>query len=142
MSSISPLMLTVIAGLCNDNHNTKKQAELECKVEKEHDYQYPGALNVLDLPFDVDSGLLVWCIDAVPDTQSVPALCHHHITAGNPLHIATVGQQGDTLLVAYVVQVQLPPFISEQQVRSPGIELLHKTEKENDMQCVQYLHWV
>ena len=86
---------------------------------------YPGSLNVLNIPLDGKHGLLVRCIDAVPDTQAASALGHHHVTARHPLNIAAVGQQCGALLLCYVVQVQVAALVSEQQMRRSGIQLLY-----------------
>lgn len=89
-----------------------------------HRFTHPGALNVLHIPFDGHNSLLVRSIDAVPDTQIASALGHYHITSRNPLHVTAVRQQGYTLLLSDVEEVQLALLVSEQQMRCPGIQLL------------------
>lgn len=101
---------------CNLNaHNMSQQA---------HKCTHPGALNVLHIPLDGHNSLLVRSIDAVPDTQVAPALRHYHITSRNPLHVIAVWQQGCTLLLSDVEEVQVALLVSEQQVSGPGIQLL------------------
>ena len=86
---------------------------------------YPCSFNVFDVSLDRQHCLLVRCIDAVPDTQAASALSYHNITAWHPLDIAAVGQQCGALLLGDVVQMQVATLVSEQQMRRPGIQLLH-----------------
>lgn len=79
---------------------------------------------VTRLTLDGEHGDLIWLVDAVPHTQVGAALRHHHVTAGHPLHIAAVVEQGGALLLCYVVEVQVVLLVTEQQVRAALIELL------------------
>lgn len=92
--------------------------------QQAHKCTHPGALNVLHIPLDGHNSLLVRSIDAVPDTQVAPALCHYHITSRNPLHVTAVRQQGCTLLLGDVEEVQVALLVSEQQMGCPGVQLL------------------
>lgn len=85
---------------------------------------YPGALNVLYIALDGHDGLLIWGMDAVPDTQVASALRHHHVTARNPLHIAAEWQKGGALLLGNVEDVQVALLVTEKQVRCPSVQLL------------------
>ena len=109
-----------------DAHNMSQQA---------HKCTHPGALNVFHIPLDGHHSLLVRSIDAVPDTQVASALGHHHITSRNPLHVAAVWQQGCTLLLSDVEEVQMALLVSKQQVSCPGIQLL-QTAKLSQHQAV------
>lgn len=104
-------------------------------LQQAHKCTHPGALNVLHIPLDGHNSLLVWSIDAVPDTQVAPALRHYHITSWNPLHITAVRQQGCTLLLSNVEEVKVTLLVSKQQVSCPGIQLL-QTVKLSKHQAV------
>ena len=92
--------------------------------QQAHKCTHPGALNVLHISLDGHNSLLVRSINAVPDTQVASALRHYHITSRNPLHVTAVWQQGCTLLLSDVEEVQLALLVSEQQVSCPGVQLL------------------
>ena len=63
----------------------------------------------LDPQSDLDGehGDALGAVDAVPDAQVPSVLSHHHITAGNPLHVRAETQQRGLHTRLYVVQVEL-----------------------------------
>jgi len=119
--------MRLVERICKLNaHNMSRQAR-RCT--------HPGAFNVFHIPLDGHNSLLVRSMDAVPDTQVASALRHYHITSRNPLHVTAVRQQGCTLLLRNVEEVQLALLVSEQQMSGPGIQLL-QTAKLSQHQAV------
>jgi hypothetical protein len=55
----------------------------------------------------------VRCLDAVPQAQLAPALCHNYIAARDPLAVLGIGLQRAACLRVQVHQVQPVLFISE-----------------------------
>lgn len=56
---------------------------------------------------DLEHADFVGHVNVVPDTEVVPALCHHHVTQRHPLHIGAVVEQRAVCLVLHVIQMEL-----------------------------------
>ncbi len=54
-----------------------------------------------------EHGDLVWHVNVVPDTQTVPVLGHNHITLRHPLHIRAVVQKRCPTLTLQIKNIQL-----------------------------------
>ena len=68
-------------------------------------------------------GGLVRLVDIVPNTETALVLCDHHIALRDPLYIGAVGEEGGVALGLHIVEMQLQPPVSEQQLASRLIEL-------------------
>ncbi len=56
---------------------------------------------------DLEHADFVWHVNVVPYAEVGPALCHHHVTLRDPLHVGAVVEQGAARLCLNIVQMQL-----------------------------------
>mmetsp|Transcript_1801 Transcript_1801/g.5370 ORF Transcript_1801/g.5370 Transcript_1801/m.5370 type:complete len:438 (+) Transcript_1801:3103-4416(+) len=82
-----------------------------------------GAFDVFNVAADLVHRDLVRRVDVVPDTERAAVLRHDHVRVGHPLHVGAVVQERRALLRLDFVQVELPPFVPEEEHGATRVQL-------------------
>ena len=81
------------------------------------------SLDGIDITLDLVHGDLVGLFDTVPHTEVVSVLSNNHIGVWDPADILAVIEQSLLLLLLDVVEMQLSPLVSEQQLVASWVQL-------------------
>ena len=82
-----------------------------------------GALNSLDITFDLVHSDLICLFNAVPDAQITTVLSHNYVRVRNPVDEFAVVQQRLLALLLDVIEMQLATLVSEKKLGASWVEL-------------------
>ena len=81
------------------------------------------SLDALDVTLDLIHGDLVGLVDGVPDTEIGSVLCDNDVRVGNPRDELAVVQETLLALILDVVDVELFPLVTEEELVATWVEL-------------------